>query len=114
MLKVQGLARGRFQLRIDGEEVTNFTHKELAEGVNLSLFTTPMAKQAMAVHDLTIKHNNLHFDCWRDVQVPFEKDPLPGAKTAAAALDRFEEEVVARQRTLAQPNPRHFELVPTE
>ena len=36
----------------------------------------PMLKQALAVHDLTLKHNNIHFARWREVQVPLEKENL--------------------------------------
>jgi lysophospholipase L1-like esterase len=113
-MKIQGLAEGRYQLAIDGESTATFTHKNLADGVNLAVLPTPMAKQAMAVHELTIKHNNLHYDRWREVQVPFEKDPLPGVKPAMEALDRLESEVIARQRAMAQPKSRRFELIPVE
>jgi lysophospholipase L1-like esterase len=114
ILKIQGLAEGRYQLAIDGESTVAFTHKNLANGVNLSVLPTPMAKQAVAVHELTIKHNNLHYDRWREVQVPFENDPLPGVQPTLDALDRLESEVIARQRALAQPKPRRFELIPVE
>src|SRR4029079_788540 len=69
-LKVTGLSAARYALKIDQTEVGTFTKEQLAEGVNLALLTTPMAKQAADVHKLTLQHNNTHFARWRQVQVP--------------------------------------------
>jgi len=109
-LKVTGLTAPRYTLRIDGESVGSFTGEELAAGINLAPLNTPMARQAAEVHALTLKHNNVHFARWRQVQVPLEKETLARAKAAMEALDALEEEIISRQRAAAQPKPRKFAL----
>jgi len=111
-LKVTGLAAPRYTLKIDGEETGNFTKEQLAEGINLAALPTPMVKQAAAVHALTLKHNNIHFARWRQVQVPFQNEPLPSVQKAMDALDALESDVVRQQRAAAQPKPHRYELIP--
>jgi lysophospholipase L1-like esterase len=113
-LRVTGLTAPRYRLRIDGEEVAEFTKDQLAAGVNLAILPTPMLKQALEVHALTLKHNNIHFSSWRQVQVPLEKDSLERVKPAIAALDELERELVERQRATAQPRTRRYELLVRE
>jgi lysophospholipase L1-like esterase len=110
-LKVTGLKGQRYQLKIDGEEVGTFTRQQLEEGVNLSDLPTPMAKQAQAVHDLTVKHNNIHATCWRELQVTLAQLSLPHLSQAIEALDDVEADLVAQQRQTAQPKARHYELL---
>ncbi len=110
--KVSGLASARYALKIDGEKVGDFSQEQLQEGINLATLPTPMAKQAAKVHDLTLKHNNIHFTRWRDVQISLQDYKLAGEKAAADALDKLEDQLVQQQRTAAQPKPRHFELAP--
>ncbi len=111
-LKVTGLIATRYALKIDGEEVGTFSKEQLAEGINLAVLPTPMAKQAMAAHELTLKHNNVHFARWRNVQVPLQGDPSPHQQAAIETLDKLEADLVGEQHAAAQPKPRHFELAP--
>jgi lysophospholipase L1-like esterase len=111
-LKVTGLTAARYALKIDGEEIGKFTKEELAEGINLAVLPTPMAKQAMTVHDLTLKHNDIHYARWREIQVPLQDRLLPHLQAALAVLDSLEAEVVKQQRAAAQPKPRRYELMP--
>jgi hypothetical protein len=111
-LKVTGLTTERYALMIDGEKVGDFLKEQLAEGFNLALEPTPMAKQALSVHDLTVKHNQVHFCRWREIQVPFQDLHLARNRAALNALDKLEEEIVQQQRAAAQPKPRHYELIP--
>ncbi len=112
-LKVTGLTAARYTLKIDDEVVGTFTKEELAKGVNLATLATPMAKQAAAVHDLTLKHNVVHFARWRQVGVNLDSLALPPAhlQAAADALDTLEADVVQQQRTAAQPKSHRYELV---
>lgn len=82
-----------------------------------------MAKQAAQVQDLTIKHNDIHFARWRDVQVALEsnetatasgahKNEFPSEQPAVEVLDRLEEEIVQQQRAAEQPKSRQYELSP--
>ena len=111
-LKVTGLSAPRYDLKIDGEEVGRFGKQQLEEGINLAVLPTPMAKQAMAVHELTLKHNNVHFARWRQVEVPLETDPSSHKQAAIDALDRLESDLIFEQRATAQPKPRRYRLTP--
>ncbi len=92
MLRVSGLTAPSYRLRIDGTDAGTFSREQLAAGVNLAAMDTPMLRQALAVHDLTLKHNNIHFARWRQVQVPLEREELERKAAAMAALDGLENE----------------------
>lgn len=109
-LRVTGLRADSYVLKIDGAEIGTFTRDQLAAGINLATMNTPMMKQAMQVHQLTLRHNSLHFARWRQVQVPFEKEMTPQAQKAMQALDELESDVVRQQRAAAQPKPHRYEL----
>jgi len=111
-LKVTGLAASRYTLTIDGEKAGDFTREELEKGINLAVLPTPMVKQAGQVHDLTLKHNDIHFARWRSVQVALQDYKFAHEQAAADALDKLEEEVVQQQRATAQPMTRHYVLAP--
>ena len=107
-----GLKAGKYTLQIDGAEAGVFAAEELAAGINLAVLPTPMARQAAAVHALTLRHNSLHSTRWRQVQVPMEKDLSPSVLKALVALDEVEADIVKQQRAAAQPQPRRYELIP--
>jgi lysophospholipase L1-like esterase len=111
-LKVTGLTAARYTLKIDGEAVGTFTKEEWGKGVNLATLPTPMAKQAAAVHDLTLRHNVLHFARWRLVGVNLDNIVIPAAhlQVAGDALDTLEADVVAAQRAAALPKSHRYEL----
>jgi hypothetical protein len=111
-LTVRGLAAGRYTLKIDGEPAGTFTAAQLAQGINLAELATPMARQAAEVHALTLRHNNVHFARWRQIQVPLEKDYSPHVSKALEALDDLEADIVRQQRATAIPKARHFEVTP--
>lgn len=112
MLKVAGLTAARYQLKLDGETLGDFTKEQLSEGINLAWYPTPMAKQAAAVHALTLRHNTLHFTAWRQVQVPFQTSKSANVTKAIDSLHALEQEVIAEQRAAAQPKPHRYELIP--
>jgi lysophospholipase L1-like esterase len=107
-LKVTGLMAARYTLKIDDETVGDFTKEELGQGINLAAFDTPMAKQAAKVHELTLKHNDIHFARWRGASGM----QLSREQAAVDALDRLEEEFVQVQRAAAQPKTRRYVLTP--
>jgi lysophospholipase L1-like esterase len=111
LLKVTGLKGQNYVLKIDGEEVGTLTRPQLEEGVNLAALPTPMVRQAQAVHDLTVKHNNIHADRWRELQVVLGQQGLPHLPAAIEALDNVEADLVAQQHLAAQPKTRHYELL---
>jgi lysophospholipase L1-like esterase len=110
-LKVANLAPGRYILRIDTAEAGTFTNAELAQGVNLAtLATTPMMKQAMEVHALTLRRAGIHQMRWREIQVPLSDEAVPGKGPAMAALDKVDDDLMKQQRAAAQPKPHRYEL----
>jgi lysophospholipase L1-like esterase len=111
-LKIQGAPASKYALKIDGENIAELTKDQLAAGVNLAELDTPMYRQAKAVHDLTLQHNNLHFQRWRTMQVPYERRGYSGLSKAIEGLDALEADMVAEQRTKAKPVSHRFELVP--
>ncbi|MEJ7710814.1 MAG: hypothetical protein WKF84_13335 [Pyrinomonadaceae bacterium] len=113
-LKISNLAAASYMLKIDGKEVASFSKEDLASGVNLAVVQTPMLKQAIEVHALTLKHNNIHFARWRTVQVPLQEMMTPAVKNAMKALDDLEAEVVMQQQAKRRPQPHRFELIPQQ
>ncbi len=112
-LQVTGLKAPRYTLTIDDEEVGDFGRDELAQGVNLALLPTPMRDQAMAVHKLTLQHNDEHYARWRSIQVPYASHSIAvqnALPPLLKALDDEEAQTVAKQRAAAQPVAHHFQL----
>jgi lysophospholipase L1-like esterase len=113
-LRVTGLKGQRYLLKIDGEEIGTFSRQQLEEGLNLAEWPTPMVKQSQTVHDLTLKHNNLHAARWRELQVALAQPPLPHLSQAIEALDNVEADLVTLQRQMAQPKVHHYDLLAQE
>lgn len=112
MLRVNGLAPGKWELKIDGLAAGAYTSDDLAKGINLATLNTPMLKQSLDVHALTLKHNTIHFTSWRTIQTALASDASPYTKqNAMLALDQLDQELVAEQRAAAQPRAHHFELI---
>lgn len=110
-LKVTGLADGEYTLAIDGDEIGAFGSDALARGVNLATMRTPMSRQAAKVHELTLKHNNIHFTRWRMIEVPLQSENAEKVRHVLDALDDLEAGVVKDQRAAAQPKPHQFTLI---
>jgi len=110
-LRVNGLAEGRYKLSIDGNTVGAWSDAELANGINLAVLDTPMARQAAEVRDLTIRRIDVHQQRWRSFQVPLEKFNLDNLATTLKDLDALDTELAAKQHAAAQPRPHTFELV---
>jgi hypothetical protein len=52
-----------------------------------------MAKQALDVHVLTIRRNQIHYERWRHVQVPLQEHKLERLQPALDSLDALEVEL---------------------
>jgi hypothetical protein len=107
-LVVTGLAAGVFELKIDGQSIGTFTDAELAKGVNLARFNTPMRWQAFSVK-WSVGGGHEAQRVRRELLVAAAKDP--SLKAAAEALAR-RDEAEQRQRSVdATPKPRRYELI---
>ena len=111
-LQVTGLAEGRYLLAIDEQQVGTFTSSQLDQGINLAELATPMSKQAAILYGLTLKRLNVHAVRWRLIQVALEDEALAHKAAALQDLDQLEEELVKRQREVAQPLPHRYSLTP--
>ncbi len=112
ILRVSGLTAARYTLEIDGDSAGSFTKEELDSGINLATLPTPMAKQAARVHELTIRHNDVHYARWREVQVPMANEQVAHMQPALDALDALEADLVQQQHAAAQPKAHRFTLTP--
>lgn len=111
ILRLTGLPAGPHTLRIDGSEIATFDGSAWAAGVNLARYRTPMWEQAMRTHQLTLRHNTIHFQRWRTVEVPLAESKPEGMAQAISALDALEAGIVRQQRAMAQPVAHRFELM---
>ncbi len=109
LLRVNGLPAARYALEIDGKRIASFTREELATGVNLALYATPMENQAKGVDGIEIKRTRL--DEARFLLAI--EDPKPdGDADALRALEAKDAMLAEEQSKLAQPKPHRFELSP--
>jgi lysophospholipase L1-like esterase len=111
-LKITGLKSGVYTLSIDGVKALTANDGELARGVNLALYDTPMSRQAKTVYDLTVAHCNVHNDRWRNVQVPLVSYNLPAAQTAMQSADALEHALLEKRKEEQKPKAHKFELTP--
>ena len=110
-LAVTGLAAGRFELKIDGQSIGTFAEAELAKGVNLARYRTPMRWQAYAVK-WSVGGGHEAQRVRRELLVEAAKDPsLRATADALAARDEAAQKARSEQ---AVPKPRKLELVPAK
>ena len=117
MLKVTGLKSARYQLMVDGKALGSFAGSDLANGIDLAAISSlPANEQARLVLGVTRKHNDLHFQKWRNVQLGDKRkgiDDVPAdVRTKMDALDAQDVDAVKEQRALALPRPHRVELKP--
>ena len=109
MLRVDRLASQHFTLKIDGRAIAVFDREQLAAGVNLALYTTPMLSQAQQVDDLKKKRTRLdeaHFI------LAIEQPTIADAVAATKAIEEKDAALAEEQRKAVQPEIHTFELVP--
>ena len=92
--------------------VGSFSREQLEQGVNLAGLPTPMARQSLRVHLLTMQKGDVHETRWKQLQVGLHDDNLARLSAALEGLDAFEEELAAQQRAAAQPVACSYELIP--
>lgn len=114
ILKVKGLHAGTYSVKIDGDSIGAFNSDELAAGVNLALLKTPATEQAMKVYQLVVSQEEIHFDWWRNVEVPMAGDKLPQTAGAIDSMRALEGGIEKKVHETAQPTPHRFEVVPVQ
>ena len=115
-LQVTGLAPGNYQLKINGQNVGEFSAAELGAGINLAGYRTPMLEQSYRVLDLVWQQVQWRYFAWRGIQTQLSFDHDPAVQQAAegliAALEDQKEGIVEQQYAAARPQATHYELVP--
>ncbi len=129
MLVVRGLRAARYHLLIDGQSIGTFTPAQLATGINLARYFTPMLRQAYQVNNMVWEEIQMHFVAWRDVQMILENDgwkrPMlpvttendPAVARAVAgvvrAMAKLDHAIEAKEYAANQPQAHHYQLIPT-
>lgn len=113
-LQISGLTGASYTLKIDGTPIGNFTADQLADGINLARYQTPMMDQADKVLTAVWHEEDLRFFEWRAVQVALRRDHFPGVQPAAhqliSAIYRQKAHMADREYILARPIPHHYIL----
>ncbi len=107
-LVVTGLAPGRFELEVDGQSVGTFTDAQLAKGVNLALYRTPMRWQAYAVK-WSVGGGHEEQRVRRELMVASAKDP--SLRAPADTLAARDESQQKERSADAMPKARRYELI---
>lgn len=105
-LRVQGLQPGTYDILIDDEKIVSFTDKELSDGVNLAILSTPMLRQARLVALDVEERNSLEEARFNIIYSSAEAEGSPTAAALSAAMPAAESQV----QSDAQPRPHRFEL----
>ena len=108
MMRVEGLTAARYTLKIDGHAVGTFKREELAAGVNLALYPTPMQGQAKGVDGLEQKRARLNEASFI---LGIEEPKAAGSDDAVKAIEAKDAALAEEQRKEAQPKPHAFELL---
>lgn len=105
-LTVTGLKPGQYALAIDGKAIGTFSDTDLAAGINLADYHTPMRDQAQRAQWTIRDRVEAHF-----VRMRMQINKLnPGTPDTIEALDRKLENDLYRD---VQPVSHHFTLTPT-
>ncbi|NNM87560.1 MAG: SGNH/GDSL hydrolase family protein [Phycisphaerae bacterium] len=113
-LRVGGLAAGHYQLRINHQMVGTFSASQLAKGINLARYNTPMMAQAYKVMRLVWLQTEYRFVTWRNYQLSLPR--LGDAhvqklgRKLVAAMYKNMQSMDAAQYAAAKPLPDHYNL----
>lgn len=110
-LQVKNAMAGKYQLKINGAIVGEFTASELSQGINLAEKETPMMKQAREVFALTVKRTNIHNMRWRQLEIPMGSENLGSLPSILDNLNELRDELEARQIAAAQPGATRYDLI---
>jgi hypothetical protein len=113
-LKVSGLEAASYTLKIDGRVVGAFSREQLARGINLARYDTPMMEQAYKVLTLVWHRVDIRFYGWRAIRVALGRIEAPGLSEAVDSIIKVlngkQNQLVARAHSAAEPQEHHYEL----
>ena len=108
MLRVTGLSAATYSLEIDGKKIATFSRQELASGINLALYQTPMERQARSIGwtaEDRSKLSGTRFDLLS------EGAKIPGNAAAVRVLNTLDQKMIDAEYKDAQPKPHTFTLM---
>ena len=108
IMRVRGLVASHYRLTIDGHAIASFSREQLAEGVNLALYPTPMENQSKDVDGMELKRAQLDEATF----ILTIDDPKSSPEDAAlSAIHAKGSALLEEQRKAVQPGPHRFELL---
>ena len=108
LLSVTGLEAGKYDVRIDGKTVAQYSSQALATGVNLAKLNTPMHQQAEQVFSLVHRRSEVDHFAWRTIQR--DCGDLQHSKEAFTTLEKLVDSLRTEIQKTAQPKRHTFEL----
>ncbi len=116
-LKVTGLSASHYTLKIDGHRIGVFDSSQLARGINLARYHTPMLEQSYRILAAIWHEVQLRVYIWHDIQLPLAGYGQPAIKQAEAMLvatlyHHLFHSLENREYAMVQPVPNHYELIP--
>ncbi len=108
-LRVTGLDAGRYTLAIDGDAVGTFSAEELAGGINLADYATPMFHQAQRVGWLVRDRDEAHYIHLRMRVREENTGAQEGKPDVMQAFENSLEDSIYKE---AAPKPHEFALSP--
>lgn len=108
-LQIVSLALGSYRVSIDGELIGIFTTEELAEGVNLANFDTPMLAQAKSIDWAADDRGKAAAAAF---QLITQNSSSEGSGIALSELTRLQEHFFSVEQERARPKSHHFTVSP--
>jgi lysophospholipase L1-like esterase len=109
VLQISDLPAPHYVLKIDGKSIGGFSREQLAKGINLALYATPMENQAKGVDGIELKRAQLD-------QANFVltiDDPKSAVDAAVTkSIEAKEAALLQEERKECQPHPHTFEVLP--
>lgn len=110
-LRITSLADGKYKLSIDGTKVGDFSSGDLAEGINLAQWSTPMNRQASDAFAITGDRTQTRYFIWRQLEFSLGHMPAKEMNPSMNAFAKAEDELIRLQHAAAKPVPHQFELI---
>jgi len=106
-LRVTGLDAGQYKLTIDGDAVGTFAAEELAKGINLAEYGTPMRHQAQEVSWMVRDRDEAHYI---HLRMAVRKFDLGAEAGKPDVMDGFENSLEDSIYEKAAPKPHVYKL----
>jgi hypothetical protein len=111
LLRVTGLAAGSYNLTIDGKVTGEFSANQLAKGINLADYTTPMSSQSEQVGWLIRDRDQA---CYIHLRMRVRNADTGAGEGKLDFLNAFENSLEDSIYQTAAPRPHLFRLAPAQ